>query len=171
MAMPQVHIVAYCVGLGYGPTIGAEMLSLMLACGVISRITFGICADWLGGFYTLILSSTLQMLSLFLFLPFNGMVSLYVVSAIFGLSQGGIVPSYTIVVREFLPAHEAGQRIGIVLMLTIFGMAIGGWMSGWIFDQSGSYQIAFLNGILWNVFNLTILVWLFIRMRKGSAAI
>jgi MFS family permease len=171
MAMPQVHIVAYCVGLGYGPTIGAEMLSLMLACGVISRITFGVCADWLGGFYTLILSSTLQMLSLFLFLPFNGMVSLYVVSAIFGLSQGGIVPSYTIVVREFLPAHEAGQRIGIVLMLTIFGMAIGGWMSGWIFDQSGSYQIAFLNGILWNVFNLTILVWLFIHMRKGYAAI
>ena len=171
MAMPQVHIVAYCVGLGYGPTIGAEMLSLMLACGVISRIIFGVCADRLGGFYTLILSSTLQMLSLFLFLPFNGMVSLYVVSAIFGLSQGGIVPSYTIVVREFLPAHEAGQRIGIVLMLTIFGMAIGGWMSGWIFDQSGSYQIAFFNGILWNVFNLTILVWLFIRMRKGYAAI
>ena len=99
------------------------------------------------------------------------MFSLYVVSAIFGLSQGGIVPSYTIVVREFLPAHEAGQRIGIVLMLTIFGMAIGGWMSGWIFDLTESYQIAFLNGILWNIFNLTILVWLFIRMRRGYAAI
>ena len=171
MAMPQVHIVAYCMGLGYGPTIGAEMLSLMLLCGVISRISFGICADRLGGFNTLIVSSTLQMLSLFLFLPFNGMISLYVVSAIFGLSQGGIVPSYTIVVREFLPAHEAGQRIGIVLMLTIFGMAIGGWMSGWIFDLTGSYQIAFLNGILWNVFNLAILIWLFIRMRRGYAAI
>ena len=171
MAMPQVHIVAYCVGLGYGPTIGAEMLSLMLACGVISRISFGICADRLGGFFTLILSSTFQMLSLFLFLPFNGMTSLYVVSAVFGLSQGGIVPSYTIVVREFLPAHEAGQRIGIVLMLTIFGMAIGGWMSGWIFDQTGSYQIAFMNGILWNLCNLAILVWLFVRMRKGYVAI
>lgn len=167
MAMPQVHIVAYCVGLGYGPAIGAEMLSLMLACGVVSRIAFGICADRLGGFITLILSSTFQMLSLFLFLPFNGMVSLYLVSATFGLSQGGIVPSYTIVVREFLPAQEAGQRIGIVLMLTIFGMAIGGWMSGWIFDQTGSYQIAFMNGILWNVFNLLILTWLFVRMRPG----
>ena len=167
MAMPQVHIVAYCVGLGFGSTIGAEMLSLMLACGVVSRILFGLCADRLGGFYTLIISSTLQLISLFLFLPFNGMISLYLVSAIFGLSQGGIVPSYTIVVREFLPAHEAGQRIGIVLMLTIFGMAIGGWMSGWIFDQTGSYQIAFLNGILWNMFNLVILAWLFFRIRKG----
>ena len=169
MAMPQVHIVAYCVGLGFGPVIGAEMLSLMLACGVVSRISFGICADRIGGFYTLILSSALQMMSLFLFLPFNGMMSLYIVSAVFGLSQGGIVPSYTIVVRQFLPAHEAGQRIGIVLMLTIFGMAIGGWMSGWIFDQTGSYQTAFLNGILWNMFNLVILTWLFLRIQKGHA--
>ena len=171
MAMPQVHIVAYCLGLGYGPTVGAEMLSLMLACGVISRISFGICADRMGGFFTLILSSTLQMISLFLFLPFNGMISLYVVSAIFGLSQGGIVPSYTIVVREFLPAHEAGQRIGVVLMLTIFGMAIGGWMSGWIFDQTGSYRIAFLNGILWNIFNLGILIWLVIKIRKRGVTL
>ena len=124
MAMPQVHIVAYCMGLGFGSTVGAEMLSLMLACGVVSRISFGLCADRLGGFYTLIISSTLQMISLFLFIPFNGMISLYFVSAVFGLSQGGIVPSYTIVVREFLPANEAGQRIGIVLMLTIFGGSI-----------------------------------------------
>ena len=170
MAMPQVHIVAYCVGLGYGSAIGAKMLSLMLACGVISRISFGICADRLGGFRTLILSSTLQMMSLFLFLPFSGVMSLYVVSAVFGLSQGGIVPSYTLIVREFLPSHEAGQRIGVVLMLTIFGMAIGGWMSGWIFDQTGSYRFAFLNGILWNALNLGILTWLLIRTRKAHAS-
>ena len=171
MSMPQVHIVAYCVGLGYGPAVGAELLSLMLFCGVVSRITFGICADKLGGLKTLILSSTLQMMSLFLFLPFDGVMSLYVVSAIFGLSQGGIVPSYTIVVREFLPAHEAGQRIGIVLMLTIFGMAIGGWMSGWIFDQTGSYQIAFLNGIVWNIFNLGILTWLLIKFKNINSSV
>ena len=101
-----------------------------------------------------------------LFLPFNGMVSLYVVSAIFGLSQGGIVPSYTIVVESFYQRTKLVREWDCVDAY-YFGMAIGGWMSGWIFDQTGSYQIAFLNGILWNVFNLTILVWLFIRMRKG----
>ena len=166
MAMPQVHIVAYCVGLGFGATIGASMLSVMLASGIISRIMFGLCADRIGSLNTLILSSALQMISLIFFIPFDGMISLFVVSAIFGLSQGGIVPSYALVVRHFLPAREAGQRIGIVLMLTIFGMAIGGWMSGFIFDQTGSYKMAFLNGILWNIFNLGILVWIFFNAHK-----
>ena len=165
MAMPQVHIVAYCVGLGFGATIGASMLSVMLASGIISRIMFGLCADRIGSLNTLILSSALQMISLIFFIPFDGMISLFVVSAIFGLSQGGIVPSYALVVRHFLPAREAGQRIGIVLMLTIFGMAIGGWMSGFIFDQTGSYKMAFLNGILWNIFNLGILGWLFFNVK------
>ena len=166
MAMPQVHIVAYCVGLGFGATIGASMLSVMLASGIISRIMFGLCADRIGSLNTLILSSALQMISLIFFIPFDGMISLFVVSAIFGLSQGGIVPSYALVVRHFLPAREAGQRIGIVLMLTIFGMAIGGWMSGFIFDQTGSYKMAFLNGILWNIFNLGILGWLFFNVKS-----
>ena len=166
MAMPQVHIVAYCVGLGFGATIGASMLSVMLASGIISRIMFGLCADRIGSLNTLILSSALQMISLIFFIPFDGMISLFVVSAIFGLSQGGIVPSYALVVRHFLPAQEAGQRIGIVLMLTIFGMAIGGWMSGFIFDQTGSYKMAFLNGILWNIFNLGILGWLFFNFKN-----
>jgi MFS family permease len=166
MAMPQVHIVAYCVGLGFGATIGASMLSVMLASGIISRIMFGLCADRIGSLSTLILSSALQMISLIFFIPFDGMISLFVVSAIFGLSQGGIVPSYALVVRHFLPAREAGQRIGIVLMLTIFGMAIGGWMSGFIFDQTGSYKMAFLNGILWNIFNLGTLGWLFFNVKS-----
>ena len=166
MAMPQVHIVAYCVGLGFGATIGASMLSVMLASGIISRIMFGLCADRIGSLSTLILSSALQMISLIFFIPFDGMISLFVVSAIFCLSQGGIVPSYALVVRHFLPAREAGQRIGIVLMLTIFGMAIGGWMSGFIFDQTGSYKMAFLNGILWNIFNLGTLGWLFFNVKS-----
>jgi MFS family permease len=135
----------------------------MLACGVISRISFGLCADRLGGLTTLILSSTFQMLSLVFFIPFDGLISLYIVVAIFGLSQGGIVPSYALVVRDFLPAHEAGRSIGVVLMLTIFGMAIGGWMSGYIFDQTGSYKMAFMNGIIWNAFNLGILGWLHVK--------
>ena len=170
MSMPQVHIVAYCEGLGYGPAIGAEMLSVMLGCGVISRLIFGYVADRLGGIRTVMISSALQMLSLFFFLPFDGVVSLYLVSAAFGLAQGGIVPSYAIVVREFLPAREAGERVGLVLMMTVFGMALGGWLSGAIFDVTGSYAMAFLNGALWNLFNLAIMGWLLLRTRLQHAA-
>lgn len=169
MAMPQVHIVAYCVGLSYGPAIGAELLSIMLATGVISRLAFGMLADRLGGVRTVLISSGLQMGALFFFLPFDGLASLYAVSALFGLSQGGIVPSYALVVREYLPAREAGERVGLVMMMTVFGMALGGWLSGLIFDVTASYQMAFVNGIGWNLVNLSIMGWLLFRTGRPPA--
>jgi MFS family permease len=160
MAMPQVHIVAYCADLGFGPARGAEMLSLMLGLGIVSRVGSGFIADRIGGAATLLLGSGLQCLTLLLFLPFDGLMSLYVVSALFGLSQGGIIPSYAIFVRERFPANEAGARVGLVIMATTVGMAVGGWLTGVIFDLTGSYQAAFLHGIGWNVLNLLIALWL-----------
>jgi MFS family permease len=160
MAMPQVHIVAYCGDLGYGVARGAEMLSLMLAFGIISRLASGFIADRIGGVGTLLLGSALQGVALVLYYLFDGMTSLYVISALFGLFQGGIVPSYAIIVREYFSPQEAGTRIGIVLMATLFGMALGGWMSGAIFDLTGSYRAAFANGIAFNLLNVSIAVWL-----------
>ncbi len=173
MSMPQVHIVAYCVGLGYGPAAGQQMLALMLMGGVVSRIISGLVADKLGGVMTLLIGSVLQCIALALYLPSDGLVPLYVVSLIFGLSQGGIVPSYALVVREYMPAKEAGAWVGFVLMTTIMGMALGGWMSGWIYDLTGSYTAAFVNGIAWNGLNIGIMLWLLSRTRTrhpGSAA-
>ena len=166
MAMPQVHIVAYCSDLGFGAARGAEMLSLMLVCGIASRLVSGLICDRIGGLRTLLLGSALQTTALVLFLPFDGLVSLYLVSALFGLFQGGIVPSYAIVVREYFPPAEAGARVGTVLMATLFGMALGGWMSGKVFDLTGSYQAAFVNGIGWNLVNLSIVGFLLWRLRR-----
>ena len=164
MAMPQVHIVAYCGDLGFGAARGAEMLSLMLACGIVSRIASGFICDRIGGIRTLLLGSVLQGLALLLFIPFNGLVSLYVISALFGLFQGGIVPSYAIIVREHFPPAEAGARVGTVLMATLLGMALGGWMSGKVFDLTGSYEAAFVNGALWNLVNLGVVLFLLRRV-------
>ncbi|MDQ1081699.1 MFS transporter [Pseudoroseomonas cervicalis] len=171
MAMPQVHIVAYCGDLGYGVARGAEMLSLMLACGIVSRLASGVIADRIGGLRTLLLGSVLQGLALSLFLFFDGLASLYVLSALFGLVQGGIVPSYAVIVRESFPASEAGTRVGIVLMATLVGMALGGWLSGVIFDLTGSYAAAFLNGMLWNLANVLIMVSLLARRRARLATV
>ncbi len=168
MSMPQVHIVAFCIDLGFGPAVGAEMLSLMLIGGIISRLINGFIADKLGGVYTLLIGSTLQCIALFLYLPFDGLVSLYIVSLVFGLSQGGIVPSYAIIIREYLPGADAGTRVGFVMMCTIMGMAIGGWMSGWIYDLTGSYAAAFWNGIVWNFLNIAIVLFLITRNRKSK---
>jgi len=169
MSMPQVHIVSYCVDLGFGAAVGAEMLALMSAGGVVSRLASGALADYIGGVRTLLLGSVMQCAALFFFLPFDGLMSLYAVSILFGLSQGGIVPSYAIVVREYMPAQEAGSRIGIIVASTIFGMALGGWMSGEIYDYTGSYTLAFINGIAWNLMNMAIVLSVLWRTRTPKA--
>ena len=167
MSMPQVHLVAYCGDLGYGVARGAEMMSLMFVGGVVSRLLSGFLSDRIGGLYALAIGSTLQALTLLLFLPFTGLNALYVVAGLFGLAQGGIVPSYAIIVRELYPAAEAGTRVSAVLMSTVVGMALGGWLSGLIYDLTGGYHAAFLNGIAWNVLNIAIALEL-IRRSVGA---
>jgi MFS family permease len=169
MAMPQVHIVAYCGDLGYGVARGAEMLSLMMGFGIISRIGSGYLADKIGGIRTLLIGSVAQGFALLFYLFFDGLTSLYIISAMFGLFQGGIVPSYAIIVREAMPASEAATRVGIVIFASVFGMSFGGWVSGVIFDATGSYAAAFLNGLGWNALNITIMVSLLIRARQRLA--
>jgi MFS family permease len=168
MAIPHVHIVAYCGDLGYGLARGVEMLSLMLALGVVSRIGSGFIADQVGGMATLLIGSVAQAAALGMYLFFNGLTSLYVVSALFGLFQGGIVSSYAIVVRETMPASEAATRVGTVIMVSLLGMSFGGWIGGVIFDKTGSYQVAFLNGLAWNALNIVIVLLLLLRARRAS---
>jgi len=168
MSMPQVHIVAYCGDLGFGAARGAEMLSLMLGMGIISRLVSGWISDHIGGLRTLLLGSVLQGIALLLFLPFDGLVPLYVVSGMFGLFQGGIVPSYALIVREYFTPKEAGARVGTVLMATLLGMALGGWLSGVIFDFTGSYKAAFVNGIAFNLLNVSIVLFLLYRVCKAK---
>ena len=173
MSMPQVHIVAYCGDLGYGAARGAQMLSLMLAFGVVSRLISGLICDRIGGLRTLLLGSVLQGVALLLFIPFDSMTSLFIISALFGLFQGGIVPSYAIIVREYFPPAEAGARVGTVLMFTMLGMALGGWMSGQVFDWTGSYTAAFVNGLCFNLLNLSIVVMLWrrsVRLSRQAAS-
>ena len=168
MAMPQVHIVSLCTDLGYGTARGAQMLSVMLAAGIVSRLGFGFVADRIGPIPTFLLSSGLQALSLLLYLPFDSLPSLFMVSALFGLAQGGIVPTYAMIIRAYFPAAEAGTRIGVVISATLIGMAIGGWMSGAIFDLTLSYDLAFLNGFFWNLLNTSIALWLLFRLYRRT---
>ncbi len=169
MAMPQVHIVAYCADLGYGAIRGAEMLTIMLSLSLISRLLTGWIADRAGGLQALLLGTTLQCMALVFYIPFDSLGALYVISALFGLVQGGIVPAYAIIVREYFSPREAGAKVGIVLMASLMGMAFGGWLTGKIFDLTGSYTAAFTNGVAWNVLNIVIVGWLLTRGRRRLA--
>jgi MFS family permease len=169
MSMPQVHIVAYCVDLGYGSARGAEMLSIVTGAGVISRVGSGWIADRIGGMKTVLLGSTLQAAALLAYLVSDSLMSIYLVSALFGLVQGGIVPSYGVIIREYYPPREAGTRMGVTIAATILGMALGGWMGGALFDLTGSYRAAFINGFAWNVLNVVVIWWLLTRQSRRTA--
>lgn len=169
MSMPQVHIVAYCADLGYGPARGAEMLSMMLGFGMVSRLASGWIADRIGGLWTLALGVAGQFVALALFLPFNGLASLYAISIFFGLVQGGIVSTYPVIVREHFEPRGIATRVSLVFTATLAGMAIGGWASGAIFDLTGSYRWAFAHGMAWNLVNLAIIGWLIARTRGLEA--
>ncbi|NKC10782.1 MAG: MFS transporter [Gammaproteobacteria bacterium] len=163
MAVPQVHLVAHATDLGHSAVDGARMLALMLACGVVSRLLSGWLSDRIGGLKTLLLGSVLQGLMLVAFIPFEGLGALYILAALFGLSQGGIVPSYAIIIRSFFASTEAGWRIGAAIFFTMLGMALGGWIAGELFDRTGSYTAGFLIGVTFNVWHAAIALWLLRR--------
>jgi MFS family permease len=165
MATPQVQIVAYCGDLGYGFARGAQMLSLMLALGVLSRLLAGAVADRLGGLVTLTILSALQTIATIPYILLEGLAALYVISGVFGLFHGGLIPMYAVTVREYFPPREAGARVGIVIGATLLGMALGGWMSGVIFDSTRAYSATFVNAVMWNALNLVILLWLLSRRK------
>ena len=166
MAMPQVHIVPYVLDLGFPAARGAEMLALMLGSGIVSRVISGWLSDRIGGLRTLLVGSLLQTLVLVVFLTADSLTMLYATSIAFGLVQGGIVPSYAIIVRTFFPASQAGWRIGTAFLFTICGMALGGWLAGVIYDATGSYTWSYVNAIAFNVMNLTIAASLLRRYNR-----
>ena len=165
MAMPQVHIVPFVIDLGFDAVHGARMLALMLGFGVVSRLASGWISDRVGGLKTLFLGSTLQGLVIFAYLFAGELTTLYVLAVTFGLSQGGIVPSYTMIIRALFPAGEAGWRIGTTMLFTVCGMALGGWLAGALYDLTGNYTASILAALGFNVLNLGIAAWLLARDR------
>ncbi|HKK31836.1 MAG TPA: MFS transporter [Alphaproteobacteria bacterium] len=168
MAMPLVHIAAYCSDLGFGLDQGAQMLSVLLACGFVSRMVFGWISDKIGGLMTIFIGASLQALALTLFAFIDSLMGLYLVSALFGLVFGGIVPSYALATRQLFPARQAAARIGVIFMAGYIGMGGGGFLGGVIFDLTLDYKLAFLTGVVFNIVNLLCLSLLLISRQKGQ---
>ncbi|HJP23509.1 MAG TPA: MFS transporter [Alphaproteobacteria bacterium] len=170
MAMPMVHVVAHASDLGHPTARAAEVLALLLACGTVSRLGFGALCDHIGSLRTLFISACLQAIMLTLFTMVDSLGALYLVAALFGLSFGGIVPTYTLVIRDLYPAGETAWRLGVIYLFGTIGMALGGWLGGLIFDLTESYQIAFIVGVAFNILNLLIVGSLLVRFNRQTLA-
>ena len=169
MAIPSSHLVAFCGDLGIRPSHGAAMLSVMLACAFISRQFWGAFADRFGGLRTVMAGSALQAIAIGAFLLTRDEVGLFAVASAFGFGFSGIIPAYSVAIRDLYPSREASWRIPTVLMTAQSGMAFGSWFAGKLVDVFLSYRPAFGSGVLFNLVNLALILFLVSRMagRRG----
>ena len=171
MAMPVAHLIAHASDLGHATARAAEMLAIALFTSTVVRLVGGaLVVDRFGGLVALLVFSTLQTAAMLFYAVVDGMLALYTVSALFGIGYGGINICYPVLVREHLPPAEAGRRLGVILLFGTLGMALGGWLAGYIFDSTGGYTPAFLIGATFNVANLVIVLGLINRTRASGGA-
>jgi MFS family permease len=169
MAIPGSHIVAYCSDIGISPVRGAAMLSVLLGCAFISRQFWGLMADRLGGLRTVMAGSACQAAAIAAFLITQNEAGLFVIAGIYGLGFSGIIPSYSVAIRDLFPSAEASWRIPTLLFTAMSGMATGSWLAGRIYDHFGTYAPAFATGVVFNLLNLVLIGFLVIRLPRRSA--
>ncbi|MGE0854231.1 MAG: MFS transporter [Hyphomicrobiaceae bacterium] len=168
MAMPPAHLVALCSDLGIAPARGSLMLSVLLGSAFISRQFWGWLSDTVGGLYTILAASICQAAAIVGFIVTQDEAGLFAVAAAFGLGFSGIIPAYVLVLRELFPVNEASWRIPFWFFCNIAGMAVGGWLAGYIYDQVGAYGPAFMIGVALNLANILIISWLAAHRRRGG---
>lgn len=171
MAVPSSHLVAFCSDVGIAPAHGAAMLSLLLGCAFVSRQFWGALADRIGGLPTVLAGSACQAVAISAFLLTQDEIGLFAVSAAFGLGFSGIIPSYSVAIRDLYPSSEASWRIPTVLFSGMSGMAFGSWWAGALYDHFGYYGPAFVSGALFNLLNLVVVGFLVLRLFRERGRI
>jgi MFS family permease len=166
MAVPQAHLVAFCTDIGISPARSATMLSIMLAAAFIARQGWGALADRIGGLRTILAGSACQALAIIGFSLTQDEASLFVIATVYGLGFAGIIPAYSVAVREIFPSAEASWRMPLTLFASMSGMAAGSWLAGLLYDHFGYYAPAFATGVVFNIVNLAIIGFLVARLSR-----
>jgi MFS family permease len=136
---PIFHMVSYAADCGVAPLTAATVLGAAGLAALSGRIICGLLADRAGAKRTLVACLALQAVAIALYLLARDLDTLYAVSMLFGLSYGGAMPLYAILVREYFPAKIMGSVFGVVAMISTLGMALGPPVGGWLFDRFGGY--------------------------------
>lgn len=166
MAVPFVHMVAFCGDLGLSPARGSEAISLILLSAVAATFAMGRLSDYIGPLKVSLLCSAIQVFALVGFLFVQGLYGIYTLSVIHGIPYIAIVQGYALNLRALYGPGIAGWRLGVVMLFAMAGMAVGGWMGGAIFDATLSYRSAFQAALAFNLLNLMLLSLLYFGQRR-----
>ena len=166
MAVPFVHMVAFCGDLGLSPARGTEAISLILLTAVAATFAMGRLSDHIGPLRVSILCALIQIASLVGFVFVEGLYGIYTLSVIHGIPYIAIVQGYALILRQVYGPTIAGWRLGVVMLFAMAGMAVGGWLGGAIFDATLSYRSAFQAALAFNLLNVMLLGAFYVAQRR-----
>jgi len=139
-----VHSVIHAIDIGMSPASAANILAIIGVTGIIGRIVFGRLADVMGMKPVLIFSFFLMSAG-FLWLTFAGEAwRVYSFAVIFGLSYGVFESLQSPILADLFGLSSLGTIMGVVHAFGSIGLMLGPVVGGYIFDVSGSYQVASL---------------------------
>lgn len=142
MTVPT-HLAVHGVDLGMTTAKAATLLSVLGATSIGGRLAVGVLADKIGAKQAFLMCFVVLLGSLSAFVGVTAHGLLYAVVAFYGFSHGGLFTVVSPLVAEYYGMRAHGAIFGVILFFGTIGGAIGPIVAGWIFDVTGSYQLAF----------------------------
>jgi len=160
----MVHIIAYATELRMPATSAANILATIGGVGIIGRIMLGSIGDRISFRSANIICSVLMSAALFVLVAAKEAWMLYLFAVIYGLGQGGRAAIGAPLLAELFGLGSLGAILGGATIASMLGGAIGAVLVGYIFDTTGSYQLAFLGCAV--IIVISLILALFIKFMK-----
>jgi MFS transporter, OFA family, oxalate/formate antiporter len=162
----MVHLVNYATDMGINPLTAATLISTVGAISIAGRLTTGVGADKIGLHNTLVMTRCFLVISFLCLIFSRTLWSFYLFAVIFGLCYGGEIPQIPLFVGKYWGTNGMATLMGLNAFITNIGGALGPWISGIIFDNTRSYQMAFIAGAIAGMGSLILILILRRKTRK-----
>jgi MFS family permease len=139
-----VHITPHAIESGISAVRAANILATIGGLAILGKVLLGRVGDIVGNRRTLILGFILMSAALICLVPAKIAWTLFLIAGIFGFAYGGIAVSHSPLVAELFGLRSHGLIFGVFAISVGCGGAMGPLLTGYLFDVTNSYQMAFL---------------------------
>tara|TARA_A100001011_G_scaffold80048_2_gene82970 strand:- start:11936 stop:13129 length:1194 start_codon:yes stop_codon:yes gene_type:complete len=166
MSPPILHLVPLLTDSGISSEEAVTIFLCLMITGAFGRIIGGKLSDQIGALNSYFCMSVIQTIVIFTFPHLDNIIIIYLVAMVFGLSFSAVMASFIVCVRMMVPAKLLARGIAVVGMFGWFGMGLGGWQAGYMFDITGNYNWSFGLGSVAGIINLSILASFYFKIKK-----
>lgn len=143
-SIPLVHTVGFAQSAGLSAFTSAWVLSLMSISSIIGRVYWGVFADRYGSQLALAITLFLQGALILWLVNTQDPIVFFLYAIFWGFGYGGVGTQYGVVSREVFGARLFGTGYAGQNFFAMIGMAVGGFLGGYLYDLSGNYTTSWL---------------------------